>query len=270
MFLREFSQHVLPATPSEIQPHHIDGFLRRGRSLGRGWARRASSSLRVFLRYLAMLGDVPAGLPSQVSRPRAYRLAALPRAIEDGDLRRVLRSVRRTDASGKREYAILMVFATYGLRVGDVVALRLDDIHWRDGRIQIQVEKTGRPLALPLTDAVGNALADYLQHVRPQCDRREVFLSLTTPSVPLKTDYVSKLVRQAMDRAGVKLRRVASYAFRHGFATRLVRNGVALDTVASCLGHASSSTTFIYTKLAIEDLRSVALDPREVIRDLAI
>jgi site-specific recombinase XerC len=90
MFLREFSQHVLPATPSEIQPHHIDGFLRRRRSLGRGWARRASSSLRVFLRYLAMLGDVPAGLPSQVSRPRAYRLAALPRAIEDGDLRRVL------------------------------------------------------------------------------------------------------------------------------------------------------------------------------------
>ncbi len=68
-----------------------------------------------------------------------------------------------------------------------------------------------------------------------------------------------------MDHAGVKLRRVASHAFRHGFATRLVRNGVTLNTITNCLGHASSATTFIYTKLAVEDLRSVSLDPREVI-----
>ena len=267
--LRQFAEHVSPAgtlvRPDEIEARHIDAFLLRGRSLGRDWARHTSSTLRVFLRYLALLGHVPASLASQVSRPRMYRLAGLPRALEESDLRRILRSVRRRDPGGRREYAILMVFATYGLRVSDVAALRLDDIRWRESSIAIQVEKTGRPLVLPLTDSIGDALADYLQRARPHCDRREVFLSLQEPFLPLTKGQISRLVREAMDRAGVTLRRVASHAFRHGFATRLVRTGVALDTVANCLVHASSATTFIYTKLAVEDLRSVSLDPREVI-----
>jgi site-specific recombinase XerD len=267
--LRQFADQVspvgAPVRPDGIEARHVDDFLLRGRSLGRHWARHASSTLRVFFRYLALLGHVPASLASQVSRPRMYRLAGLPRALEQKDLRRVLRSVRRRDPGGQREYAILMVFATYGLRVSDVAALRLDDIHWREGAIAIQVEKTGRPLVLPLAGPVGDALADYLQHARPHCDRREVFLSLRKPFSPLTRGQVSRLVRKALDRAGVKLGRVASHAFRHGFASRMVRNGVALDTVAECLGHASSATTFIYTKLAIEDLRSVSLDPREVI-----
>jgi hypothetical protein len=151
---RQFVEYVVPARPKAIEPRHIDGFLLRGRSVGRERARRASSSFRVFLRYLAMLGHVPAALASQVSRPRTYRLAALPRALEESDLRRVLRSVRRRDPSGRAEYAILMVFATYGPRAGDVAALRLDDIRWREGSILIQVEKTGRPRSLPLAEPV--------------------------------------------------------------------------------------------------------------------
>jgi site-specific recombinase XerD len=77
---------------------------------------------------------------------------------------------------------------------------------------------------------------------------------------------VSKIVREALDHAGVAAPRgVAAHAFRHNFATRLVRNGVALDVVAKCLDHATSATTEIYTKLSVEDLRSVSLDPRAVL-----
>jgi site-specific recombinase XerD len=185
--------------------------------------------------------------------------------MEPSDVRRVLQSVRRRAPDGRRDYAILVVLASYGLRRSDVAALRLDDLHWREGAIELQMVKTGRPLALPLTDSVGDALADYLQHGRPHCHHREVFLSRRKPFKPLTRGRISKIVREAMDRADVKLRHVAAHAFRHGFATRLVRNGVAIDTVASCLGHTSSRTTCIYTKLAVEDLRSVSLDPREVI-----
>lgn len=268
--LRQFAEQLSPPgssvqPPGAIEACHIDQFLLHGCTLGRRWASNAASILRVFLRYMALLGEVPADLASQVASPRMYRLAGLPRAMEPSDVRRVLQSVRRRDPNARRDYAILVVFATYGLRRSDVAALRLDDIRWREGTIEIQMVKTGRPLVLPLTDSVGDALANYLQHSRPRCDQRKVFLARRKPFLPLTRSHISTIVRQAMDRAGVKLPRVGTYAFRHSFATRLVRNGVSLDTVADCLGHASSKTTFIYTKLAVEDLRSVSLDPREVI-----
>jgi integrase len=218
------------------------------------------------MRYLAFLGQVPAERPAQVPTPKIYRLAGLPRGLGRDDLRRVLRDIERHDARGRRQYAMLMLLATYGLRASDVAALRLDDLRWREGLLWIRTVKTGRPLVLPLTDAVGDALADYLQQDRPPTDHRQVFVSLRTPFRPLVSLRVSKIVRETLDHAGVAVPRgVAAHAFRHGFATRLVRNGVALDVVAKCLDHASTATTEIYTKLAVEDLRSVSLDPRTVL-----
>lgn len=269
--LRCFGKHVSPTgvavRPEEISTQHIDEFLMRyAGSHGRNDMRKAACSVRVFLRYLAFLGHVPMELQTQVPSPKHYHLAGLPRAIEPEGLSRVLRSADRCSTHGRREYAMLMLLATYGLRASDVAALRLDDLRWRESALLIRIVKTGRPLVLPLTDAAGDALADYLHHGRPRCDRREVFLSLRAPFHSLTSLRVTKIVRSALDHAGVALPRgLAAHAFRHAFATRLVRNGVTLDVVATCLGHASSATTQIYTKLSIEDLRSVSLDPREVL-----
>lgn len=269
--LRRFGEHVSAAgalvQPDEITTRHIDQFLiGHTRPLGRNYTRQVACSIRVFMRYLAFLGQVPAERPAQVPTPKIYRLAGLPRGIGRDDLRRVLRDVGRRDARGRRLYAMLMLLATYGLRASDVAALRLDDLRWHEGVLWIRTVKTGRPLVLPLTDAVGDALADYLQHDRPRSDHREVFLSLHAPYHPLASLRVSKIVRETLDHAGVAVPPgVAAHAFRHGFATRLVRSGVALDVIAKCLDHASTATTEIYTKLAIEDLRSVSLDPRAVL-----
>jgi integrase/recombinase XerD len=269
--LRRFGEHVSVAgafvQPNELTPRHIDQFLiGHVRPLGRSQTRKAACSIRAFLRYLAFLGQVPAERPAQVHTPKIYRLAGLPRGLGQDDLHRVLCDVERRDTRGRRQYAMLMLLATYGLRASDVAALRLDDLHWREGLLWIRTVKTGRPLALPLTDAVGNALADYLQHDRPPTDHRQVFVSLRPPFHPLVSLRVSKIVREALDHAGVTAPRgVAAHAFRHSFATRLVRNGVALDVVAKCLDHATSATTEIYTKLSIEDLRTVSLDPRVVL-----
>jgi site-specific recombinase XerD len=269
--LRRFGEHVSAAgasvQPDELTPQHIDQFLiDYARPLGRSHTRKAACSIRAFLRYLAFLGQVPAERPAQVHTPKIYRLAGLPRGLGQDDLRRVLRDVERRDARGRRQYAILILLATYGLRASDVAALLLDDLHWREGLLWIRTVKTGHPLVLPLTDAVGDALAAYLQHARPPTDHRRVFVSLRTPFHPLVSLRVSKIVREALDHAGVTVPRgVAAHAFRHGFATRLVRNGVSLDVVAKCLDHATSATTEIYTKLSIEDLRSVSFDPRAVL-----
>jgi site-specific recombinase XerD len=270
--LRRFSKHVAAAgelvRPGAITTRHIDDFLiGHARPLGRNYTRQSSCSIRVFMRYLAFIGQVPLERPAQVPTPKVYRLAGLPRGLGRDDLRRVLRDIKRCDARGRRQYAVLMLLATYGLRASDVAALRLDDLRWREGTLWIRHSvKTGRPLVLPLTDAVGDALADYLQRDRPRRDHREVFLSLHAPHHPVGRTWVTKIVREALDHAGVALRAgVAAHAFRHGLATRMVRGGVALDVVAKCLDHASTATTELYTKLAIEDLRSVSIDPKAVL-----
>jgi site-specific recombinase XerD len=224
--LRRFGEHVSEARasvqPNELTPRHIDQFLIvHMRPLGRSQTRKAACSIRALLRYLAFLGQVPAERSAQVHTPKIYRLAGLPRGLGQDDLHRVLCDVERRDARGRRQYAMLMLLATYGLRASDVAG---------------------------------------------PTNHRQVFLSLRTPFHPLLSLRVSKIVREALDHAGVTVPRgVAAHAFRHGFATRLVRNGVALDVVAKCLDHATSATTEIYTKLAIEDLRSVSLDPRAVL-----
>jgi peptidoglycan hydrolase-like protein with peptidoglycan-binding domain len=116
IFLGQFAQHVstqtAPVRPDELEANHIDSFLISGQSFGRDWSLRATSTLRVFLRHLAMLGQLRATLASQVTRPRTYRLAGLPRTIDEADLRRVLRSIPRRDAAGRREYAILILVSS--------------------------------------------------------------------------------------------------------------------------------------------------------------
>jgi site-specific recombinase XerD len=270
--LRSFAAHVSPSAgivdPTEVTVAHVDGFLvQYARPRGGNFARQATTALRAFLRYLALDGQVDAELAAQVPSMRTYALAGLPRGIAWDDVLRVLGAMPRDNAAGRRNYAMLMVLATYGLRVGDVAALRLDDVHWRDAKIAFRMGKNGRRLALPLIDSVGDALADYIQRDRPRCEHREVFLSLLRPPHSLTTDRIAQIAQVALDRGGVKRSPgMATHTFRHSLATQLVRQGVKLETVGDCLGHGSTETTFVYTKLAVEDLRSVSLDPQEVLR----
>jgi site-specific recombinase XerD len=270
--LRSFAVNVSSSAgarnPTDITVAHIDGFLvQRARSRGTLYARRATSALRIFLRYLALEGQVAAKLAAQVPTTRTYALAALPRGIGWDDVLRVLRAMPQDDASGRRNYAMLMVLATYGLRVGDVAALRLDDVHWRDEKIVLRMGKNGRYLALPLLDSVGESCANYIEHDRPRCEHRELFLSLFRPFHPLTSGRITQIAAAALDHGGIKRSvGMAGHTFRHSLATQLVRQGVKLKTVGDCLGHVSTEATFVYTKLAVEDLRPVSLDPREVLR----
>ncbi len=272
VILRRFAAHVCSSgatiTPDQITAAHLDAFvIQHAQPQGRQYVRRATITLRVFLRYLALDGRVAAVLASHVPSVRTYRLAGLPRGIDWNDVLRVLGAMPREDAAGRRDYAIVILLATYGLRAGDVATLRLDEVHWRDSKIAFRMVKNGRHLALPLIHAVGDALADYIQRDRARCEHREVFLSLRRPPRPLSGERVSHIAQAALERGGVeRVRGRAAHTFRHSLATQLVRQGVKLKTVGDCLGHASSETTFLYTKLSVEDLRSVSLDPREVLQ----
>ncbi|HUF08555.1 MAG TPA: site-specific integrase [Rhodothermales bacterium] len=171
----------------------------------------------------------------------------------------MLEGVDRRTPVGKRDYAILLLLVTYGLRAGEVAGLRLDDIHWRNDRLRIPERKAGHSTAYPLSSIVGEAILDYLKHGRPQTKLRHVFLRIMAPVKPIGSAAVSDRAGHYLRRAGVQVHRPGSHTLRHTCVQRLVDADFSLTTIGDYVGHRSPSSTQIYSKVAIEALRQVAL-----------
>lgn len=166
---------------------------------------------------------------------------------------------------GRRDFAILTVLIAYGVRAGQLVGLRLDDVRWRESTILFPKAKGGRRIEAPLTPAVGNAIASYLRDGRPATPDRHIFLSLHPPFPPLAATSIYRVVSQAFERAQVDSPHRGSHAIRHAWATRAMAQGQSLKAIADLLGHRSLESTRIYTKVDLVQLRSVGLAwPQEV------
>ena len=147
--------------------------------------------------------------------------------------------------------------------------LALDDIDWRAGRIDLRQLKTGRPLALPLLPDVAQALSTYIRDGRPASSDRTIFLRHCAPFEPFAAENnLTANMRGALQRAGLAGRtgRRGMYLFRHTLATRLLAGGRPLKTIADILGHASTDTTYGYTRVDLAGLRTVAISEEEVSR----
>jgi integrase/recombinase XerD len=221
------------------------------------------------LRHLHRRGCTASDLGDTVVGPRIYDHEAIPSALGAEEVRKVL-EVTRADLSptGLRDYAILMLLATYGLRAAEIVRLRLEDIDWRRDVLQVRHSKTGTYSELPLLREPGEALLRYLEKARPPSAHREVFLRIQAPHRPFKDGSILNCVTSARLRAAgvIPQGRKGPHAFRHARAVSLLRSGVPLKIIGDVLGHTSAAATAEYLKLATEDLRAVGLElPRGVL-----
>jgi integrase len=153
----------------------------------------------------------------------------------------------------------LQLLATYGLRQGEICKLRLDDVDWRAESLRIRHTKTSACSCMPLLTPIGEALLDYLRLGRPRVDRREVFIRSFAPYTCMKNLY--GMVQRRLSAAGVTPPgKRGPHVFRHARAVELLRASVPQKIIGDVLGHRSTASTNAYLKLAIEDLRTVALD----------
>jgi len=235
----------------------------RGATLGVTAWNHVSLSLSAFWRWLDLRGHGTRHLIDSVPLRRKYRLAEVPCALGWQQVQELLAAVDRHEVYGRRNYAMLLLAATYGLRGCEILALRLEDIHWHDDEIASFSPKTGRVRKLPLTRPVGEALLEYLREERPVARHRQLFLSCKAPHGPLHSRIDRWLVR-CFDKAGIKVSRRGMHTLRHSLAIHLLHSGESLKSIGDVLGHRRTETTFIYTKLHVEDLRRVALDPEVV------
>ena len=227
--------------------------------------RNSAGVLRVFLRYAHREGILATDLSATVGWPQVYRLSSIPRSISWDEVNRVLAGVERRTEAGRRDYAILLLLVTYGLRGREVAALTLDDIDWKRERLAVPERKAGHSTAFPLSAVVGEALLDYLQHGRPVTTDRHVFFRAAAPRRPIGAAAVSSLCRSYLLKAGVEVSRPGSHTLRHSAVQRLVDANFDLKTIGDFIGHRSARSTEVYAKVAVEALREVALGDGEAV-----
>ena len=216
--------------------------------------------LRSLLRYMHRTGHVTSNLATHVIAPMLYAYEGVPSILEPDQIAAVLETTKRdTSPMGLRDYAMLLLLATYGLRSGEVRNLTIEDIDWRAESLRVRHSKTGACSHLPLLPQVGEALLAYLRHGRPKTDRREVFMRSRAPYRPLR-NYASEVQRR-LRAAGVEPPgKSGPHIFRHARAVEMLRASVPQKIIGDLLGHRSSEATIPYLKLATEDLRAIALD----------
>jgi integrase len=218
------------------------------------------AALRTFFRFCYYRSYVHLRLDLAVPTLRTYKLATVPRGLTDEQARQVLNGISRDSKAGQRDYAICQLLYTYGVRGGQVRALRLEDIDWANDRILFKALKHGKDSLLPLTAEVGRSLLNYLQHARPPCAYPEVFLTARAPYRPLPhPSTLATIVCLHIRAAGIDIPCRGAHVFRHGFATRMLQEGNSLKKVADVLGHRHLGTTFIYTKVDFNALEEVGL-----------
>ena len=226
-----------------------------------GWAtaKKCTTALRMFLRFLIADGQCAAGLEGAIPVLAHWRLAALPRYLPAADVERVIASCDLASPVGRRDRAILLLLARLGLRAGDIVQLRLSDIDWKDAAIHV-CGKGRRQTRLPLTHEVGQAVAAYVLDGRPRTDTETVFVRCRAPFRAFASHCaVSVIVDRALHRAGVtRPSRGAAHLLRHSIATSMLRQGASLYEIAVILRHRSIETTQIYAKVDVPALRQMA------------
>lgn len=257
---------ALEDDPERWEPAAIRSFfMDRARQCGNRTVEKLTTSLRAFLRYLAVTGRSRAGLDEVVPGYARWRLADLPRYLSTEQVSRLIAACDGEVVTRQRDRAIVLILVRLGLRASDVAQLRLDDIEWDTGSLRVS-GKSRYEVRLPLPQDVGDAIAAYLA-CRPSIYQSDhVFLRNIAPFRPFRSgDGVSSVVRRLMQRADIVAPFKGAHVLRHTAATEMLRHGVPLEKIGLVLRHRGIDTTARYAKVDVTLLKQIALPWPEVL-----
>jgi len=246
--------------PSQLDAHKLRRFvLEQSQATGWAAAKRCTTALRMFLRFLIAEGRCPAGLLGAIPTLAQWRLSSLPRYLPPEDVERLIASCDLSTPGGKRDRAILLLLARLGLRAGDIVHLRLQDVDWKNAWIIVS-GKGRREVRLPLSREVGRAIVTYLKHGRPLAPTDALFVCSRAPLRAFASHAaVSVIVASAIRRTGIERpSRGAAHLLRHSLASSMLWNGASLQDISVLLRHRSIETTQVYAKVDISALKEIA------------
>jgi integrase/recombinase XerD len=238
----------------------VEQFLRRKREAGctRDGLCSFIYSLRSFFNYGERQGWTKPGIGAQLYGPRRYREERLPQGPSWADVQRLLATTETDRKVDIRDRAVLLLFAVYGLRAGEVERIRLEDIDWERKTLTIPRTKQRQTRVCPLIDSLAGAVARYIREARPATDYHEMFLRYRAPHRPFRHGGMYRIVRRRLDHLGISCPSPGPHGLRHACATHLLAQGFTLTEIGSHLGHHTYTATSVYAKVDMPTLRAVA------------
>lgn len=241
-----------------LRPSDVDAyFVQNAQRWGRLSMKVMTGALRVFLRYAADQGLCDPRLADALRTPRVYTQESLPSAPAWADVERLVATTETDKPADIRDRAILLLLAIYGMRRGEVAALRLEHVDWAGRTLQVFRLKRRQPQVYPLLPSVAEALARYIDTVRPPVAFSEIFIRLQAPWRPVTPQALYRIVNAKFKALGIATRHRGPHALRHACAVHLVAQGVRLKEIGDHLGHRTSSATMAYAKVDMAALREV-------------
>jgi integrase len=250
--------------PSNILVEHNDKFIKSYYWLSPKGIETKLCMLRRYYRYLYLNQYIILPLAERLPRVSIQGRMKFPTIWNLNQIEKIKQAADRTSPSGKRSFAMIMLSAELGLRIGDIRNLKLQDINWNKKQISIIQHKTDKALLLPLSDGVGWAIIDYLRNGRPYTDSSNVFVKHRPPYDAFTINStMNHIFSMVMNKAGIPpemKEHVGWHTFRRSLATNLLQNNIEISTISEILGHSDPDVASrYYIKLNIENLKKCAL-----------
>jgi site-specific recombinase XerD len=222
-------------------------------------------SNRVFVRHLCehgFLSDNRTEHWMSLMKIKHVYQKKIPSVYTLDEVEAMIKAIDRGHPQGKRDYAMVLLAAKYGLRVSDIIGLRFCNLDWEHNRIVVVRQKTGKKVSLPLMEEVGNAIIEYIKYGRPDVELPYVFITAHAPYKELTSNGMGGAIADYFRIAGVNLanRKHGPHSLRHTLASNLLKSNETLPVISEILGHASTDTTMAYLRIDINHLRQCALD----------
>ncbi len=220
---------------------------------------------RVFLRYLCSKKLLPVNREEEwlnLFRIKNVKNKKIPSVYTKEEVENIISVIDRNNPQGKRDYAMVLLAARYGLRISDIIGLRFCNLDWEQNRISIIQKKTAKKVLLPLSEEVGCAIIEYIKYGRPTIDSPFVFITAHAPYKELGSNTLCSCISEYMRIAGINTtgKKKGPHALRHSLATNLLKCNEPIPIISEILGHSTTESTTTYLRVDYDLLRRCALD----------
>ena len=222
-------------------------------------------TIRLFMRYLCSCGLLTDNRSEQwmsLLKLRQVYQPKIPSVYSQEEVEALIGAIDRGNPQRKRDYAIILLTARYGLRISDIIGMRYCNLDWEQNRIILFQQKTGKKIVLPLSEEVGEAMIDYLKFGRPKIDLPYIFITAHAPYKELSSNGMGAIIKDYFRIAGVNFtnRKHGPHSLRHSLASNLLKSNEPLPVISEILGHSSTETTMEYLRIDMNLLRRCALN----------